>query len=247
MAAVVAAGLSTCQCGLMSRRVVWVVVAAALTGLLFATVSTSGGVQMWGEPTWEPTPLERDPIEVEVETEEPPPIADESDNEPIKLPAWVGEVMQVLLITAAFAATVALLWAGWRNRPRLRWRRPGGADDFEVLPDIAAAVVERAAAQRAALLDGAPRNAIVRCWLQLEADVAAVGLARDPADTSLEFTERVLARYTVDPEAITELAALFREARFSDHQLDETHRRAALDALDRLHHALGDSAISADT
>jgi hypothetical protein len=55
----------------------------------------------------------------------------------------------------------------------------------------------------------------------------------------------VLARYTVDPEAITELAALYREARFSDHLLDESHRRTALDALDRLHHTLGDSTIGA--
>ena len=90
----------------------------------------------------------------------------------------------------------------------------------------------------AALLDGAPRNAIVQCWLQLERDVAAAGLRRDPADTSLEFTERVLARYAVDSEAIDDLAARYREARFSDHQLDESARDAALAALDRLHQTL---------
>lgn len=233
----------------MGRRGVWIVVAATLTGLLFAIVSTSGGVQMWGEPTWDPAPLQRDPIEIEAEVEPAQVLLteEENDDDPVEIPAWVGEVVRVLLVAAAFVVMVALLRAGWRNRPRLRWQRSGDTDDFEVLPDIAAAVVEQAAAQRAALLDGAPRNAIVRCWLQLEADVAAVGLVRDPADTSLEFTERVLARYTVDSEAITELAALFREARFSDHLLDETDRRAALDALDRLHRALDDSAIGAST
>ncbi|MGA9276194.1 DUF4129 domain-containing protein, partial [Ilumatobacter sp.] len=97
------------------------------------------------------------------------------------------------------------------------------------------------AVQRAALLDGAPRNAIVRCWMQLERDVAAAGLRRDPADTSLEFTERVLARYAVDSSAIEELAARYREARFSDHELVEDDRQAALMALDRLHRTLAEA------
>ena len=83
-----------------------------------------------------------------------------------------------------------------------------------------------------------PRNAIVQCWLRLEGDVAAAGLLRNSADTSAEFTERVLGRYSVDSEAIQELAALYREARFSQHSLDESARQLALDALDRLHQAL---------
>jgi len=233
----------------MTRQTAWIVVASTLTGILFAIVSTSGGVNMWSAPTWEPTPIDSDPIDidVEIEPEALPPIDPENDREPFELPGWIADVLIVLLTAAAFIATIALLWLAWRNRPRLRWRRHGADDDFEVLPDIAAAVVEKAAAQRAALLDGVPRNAIVRCWLQLEADVAAVGFERDPADTSLQFTERVLARYTVDSGAITELAALFREARFSDHPLDETDRRAALDALDRLHRALSDPSIGATT
>ena len=111
---------------------------------------------------------------------------------------------------------------------------------------MAAAIVEEAAAQRAALLTGEPRNAIVRCWLQLENDVAAVGLTRDPSDTSAEFTARVVGRYTVDRDAIDDLAALYREARFSRHPIDESARRAALDALDRLHLALGE-VVTADS
>ena len=51
----------------------------------------------------------------------------------------------------------------------------------------------------------------------------------------------------LDPQAITELTALYREARFSDHLLDESDRRAALDALERLHHALGGSTVGAAT
>jgi hypothetical protein len=231
----------------MIRRAASIAVATALVCLLFATVSTSGGVNLWGEPQWDPTPRERDPIELEiaVDGDDPFELADATDDDPLVIPAWIRAVLQVILVGVVAAAAVALALAAWRNRPRLRWRRRQANGDFEVLPDVAAAVVGQAAVQRAALLDGAPRNAIVQCWLQLERDVVAAGLHRDPADTSLEFTERVLARYTVDSEAIEDLAARYREARFSDHQLDESDRDAALAALERLHRTL--AATQADT
>lgn len=222
----------------MSRQGVSIIISAALACLLFGIVSTSGGVGLWGAPQWDPTTGQPDPIAIDVGQRGEPRPVDLSQDDPLRLPEWIAAIVRVLLVVTVFATVIALLVTAWRKRPRLRWRGRLTSDDFDVLPDVAAAVVEQAAAQRAALLDGTPRNAIVRCWLQLEGDVAAVGLDRDPADTSLEFTERVLARYTVDPEAITDLATLYREARFSDHPLDESNRQAALDALDRLHHTL---------
>ncbi len=224
----------------MNRRTPSIALVTALVCVLFATVSAAGGVNLWGEPQWDPTPGERNPIELDIASaeDEPLPLADETDHDPFVLPAWITAVLQVILVGVVAAAAVAVALAAWRHRPRLRWRRRLATDDFVVLPDVASAVVGQAAVQRAALLGGAPRNAIVQCWLQLERDVAAAGLRRDPADTSLEFTERVLTRYAVDSEAIDDLAARYREARFSDHQLDESDRDAALAALDRLHQTL---------
>ena len=63
-------------------------------------------------------------------------------------------------------------------------------------------------------------------------------MQRDPADTSTELTERVLASRHVDPAAIARLAALYREARFSDHAMGEDARRAAIEALDAVHDGL---------
>ena len=232
----------------MSRRAGLIVVATLLTTLLFASVSTSGGVNLWGDAQWSPAPLDIGPIEIETSPSEtqPPPPPDESVPSPIELPEWLQATLRVILVALVIGTVIALVAAGWRRRPRLRWqRRDAGDGDFDALPDIATAVVEEADAQRAALLRGAPRNAIVQCWLRLERDVAAAGLPRRPADTSVEFTERVLARYTVDSAAIRELAALYREARFSQHPLTESSRHAALDALDRLHQALTD--FAADT
>jgi hypothetical protein len=227
----------------MSRRVAWIVIAGVLTSILFASVATSGGVNLWTAPQWEATPQELSRNEIGSSSNDAAfePSPDPDGREPIEFPDWIEAIFRVVFVTAAIAAAVALIIAAWRRRPRLRWRRLGSQDDFEVLPDVAAAIVEQAAAQRNALRAGAPRNAIVQCWLQLERDVAAVGLTRSPADTSLEFTERVLARYSVDSAAINELSALYREARFSEHSFDESARRAALDALERLHQALIDS------
>lgn len=232
----------------MSGRATWIVLATAVASLLFAAVTTAGGVHLWIEPQWDPAPQERDEDEVlqqldESLTNQTP---DDVDESAVEIPTWLDAILRTVLVAGAIALVIFLGIAGWRNRPRLRWRRLAAGDgDFEVLPDVAAIVVDEASAQRAALLGGTPRNAIARCWLRLERDVAAAGLPRDPADTSVEFTARVLANYTVDPEAIHELAALYREARFSRHPLDESSRRSALGALDRLHQALNDSTVGA--
>ncbi len=225
----------------MNRRVAWIVVAAALTSLLFASVSTSGGVDLWIEPQWSPSLPDVEPAEIDIEAREVPieQLTANDDGSALVIPDWVQAVLRVLLATAGIMLAVLAVVTAWRRRPRLRWRRLASGDgDFEVLPDVASAIVDDAATQRSLLNRGTPRNAIVQCWLRLEHEVADVGLPRRPADTSVEFTERVLARYSVEPGAIHELAALYREARFSEHALDESARRAALVALDQLHESL---------
>jgi hypothetical protein len=57
---------------------------------------------------------------------------------------------------------------------------------------------------------------------------------------------RVLATHHVDPVAIARLAALYREARFSDHPMGEDARRAAIDALDDVHDGLRTDRITVD-
>jgi hypothetical protein len=74
--------------------------------------------------------------------------------------------------------------------------------------------------------------------MRLERAVDDAGFRRRPADTSTELVERVLAESLVDDRALTELAALYREARFSDHQLGEQRRDAAIAALDAVHDGL---------
>ncbi|MDN5767689.1 MAG: DUF4129 domain-containing protein [Humibacillus sp.] len=78
---------------------------------------------------------------------------------------------------------------------------------------------------------GEPRNAIVAAWLDLEQAAGETGLPRRPAETSTEYTARVIGTWEVDQSRLGDLGGLYREARFSVHPLDEGHRRRAIDDL----------------
>lgn len=222
----------------MHRRVVLVVLAGVALTVLLVSVSTAGEVRLWHaappgraanvEPTLETTP----PATTS------PPVSPDQAGDQIELPKWVSVVVQLVALLAAIVLAVLVLRALWHRRPRLSWRTAAADADFDVLPDIARSLRADAADQRAALANGAPRNAVVECWLRLEAVVATAGLPRHPADTSTEFTSRVLVAYAVDRAAILELSALYREARFSTHELGEAERTRAIEALDALHDGL---------
>lgn len=160
------------------------------------------------------------------------------DLEPSRSWELFTSFLQLALLAAALVGAVRLLLRAWANRPRLRWNRRTRSSDVLVLDDLAEAVIADAEAQRAALRTGTAVNAIVECWLRLEAIVEDTGIDHDPALTATEFTAQVLARFDVDPAPTRRLTALYREARFSAHEMDETHRRAAIDAVDAIHASL---------
>jgi hypothetical protein len=227
----------------MDRRVLIALSSGALVAVLLAFVSSAGGVGMWTEPSIDLTPPEPAAGDgsASVGTFEPIEF-DPAEQTTLELPAIIEWLLLVLGVSLLVVTIGALVVYSWRNRPRLRWRRPARTDDsFDALPDVAAAVIDDAAAQRAELLHGSPRNAIVQCWLRLERAVERAGLERDEADTPAEFTSRVLRRYEIDASAIATLAMLYREARFSDHVLGETEREAAVVSLDALHRSLRDA------
>ena len=162
------------------------------------------------------------------------------ESAPWKVPPVIGwSLVAVFLVGTAVLAVVVLRYA-WRHRPRLRWsRRPRPrVVDFDVLDEVAAAITADSEAQHSALRSGTPRNTIVECWLRLEAAVVAAGVPREPADTSSDLVQRVLSTRRIEPAAIATLAALYREARFSDHPMTEDARRRAIDALDVVHEGL---------
>jgi hypothetical protein len=79
-----------------------------------------------------------------------------------------------------------------------------------------------------------PRQAVIRAYAGMEHALAEDGLPRRPSETPLEYLRRALERLSASTAATTRLTALFEQARFSSHVIDEPMRREALAALGEL-------------
>jgi hypothetical protein len=161
---------------------------------------------------------------------------------------WVGVV--ILLVVVPLLAVLVLLAARVALTSRLRrMSGPGGRlqppgedvsiDGFDLSTQVTVAVTGYAENQRALLsLAGEPRNAIVATWHRFEEQLVLAGVPRLPWQTTSEFLLDVLRRVGADMSAVSRLADLYLEARFSDHPMTEIHRRWALEALDALERSL---------
>lgn len=144
-------------------------------------------------------------------------------------PVLVTLVQVVLVLTALVVLVVLaqLVRSLFRRRPHLEEHEE---PDFAV-PLVPTELLREARDRLRDLETGEPRNAIVAAWLGLETAAAATGLPRLASETSSEYTERVIGVWPVDSERLGDLAALYREARFSVHPLGEAHRVRAVNDL----------------
>ena len=153
---------------------------------------------------------------------------------PIADLSWLGDLIATgTLLLVCSAVLLGLRWL-WLHR----WHPPEQPEEvpFEVLPaQVAASISRDRTAQLEAVAEGAPRNGIVACWLRLQASVEEAGVPPRRSDTSAEFVQRALRSLDLDPRAVATLAALYREARFSEHPVGEDARDAARAALESLH------------
>lgn len=163
---------------------------------------------------------------------------------------WLA-ILTAVIAFAAFALVAAVLvyllrqaWDAYAGRDR-RVRLTG--EEFDVLDDpspLAAEIRRDSAAQLAALRTGEARNAIVSCWERFESQAERVGLPRYEWEASSEFTQRLLELVSADRDGVRTLEALYREARFSDHEVGEPQREAAIAALQRIHLSLAPTVSS---
>ena len=218
---------------------------AAVTALLPAGVVLGLLVLVWAATTG-PVRMFRDSGRRYVFA--PPPTASPSDAftpapnlreatkdiKPIADLSWLGDlVATAVLLLVCIAVLLGLRWL-WLHR----WHPPEQPEEvpFEVLPaQVAASIGNGRTAQLEAVAEGAPRNAIVACWLRLQASVEEAGVPPRRSDTSAEFVQRALRSLDLDPRPVATLAALYREARFSEHPVGEDARAAARAALESLH------------
>lgn len=105
---------------------------------------------------------------------------------------------------------------------------------------------ETARTELAGRAGGPPGDAVIAAWLRLEEAAEHEGAGRKPHETATEFTSALLARYTTSEPAMDELRVLYQRARFGPPgEVGEDDVRTAVDALDRILHALANSATPA--
>jgi hypothetical protein len=161
-------------------------------------------------------------------------------------PLWVA-VLYYGVLAIAICGLLAWVAAGLYGmfrltlaaagiRRRKRDARDAAADD--PYPEAKAAQARRLAAaladSMAELEEGDARRAVINAWLRLERTAAGAGTHREAADTAEDLVGKVLIRHDVSPVALRQLADLYREARYSPHDVDESMRGQARDAFARV-------------
>ncbi len=185
------------------------------------------GVAYWRLRNWErPAPAEEDgesafprttPISTTPEPEAPAPYEPSVSWLPI-----------AIVLGLAVAAIVAYVVSERRAR---RGRRSG-----EALAEQLAVVFDDTLDDLRAEAD--PRRAIIAAYARLERVLAANGVPRRPAETSDEYLPRVLHDVALDARAVERLTALFKRAKFSQHNVDTAMKEEAIDALEQVRDAL---------
>lgn len=162
-------------------------------------------------------------------------------------PDWMTAIALVLVVLPVVGLLVVAAWLAVRLRSRRssRGRRPGHAapevqsDDCDAATRVSRAMSEEVEEQRAVLTQhGEPRNAIVECWCCFERQAHRAGVERRTWQTTAEYVSGVLDQVGADSGAVAGLAELYREARYSDHDITEAHRQQALEDLDTIHRSL---------
>lgn len=169
-----------------------------------------------------------------------------------ELPSFVSVGLSAVLVVFVVLALVGLVMLVRLLQPPRSRRKDARREraEFEVLPpppapsSVAAAIAADAGAQHRALLSGAPRNAIVECWHRFEVHAASAGVPRERWETSSEFTQRVLTMIGASPGAVASLGDVFREARFSKHDVGEDLRDFAVELLREIHESMHRSGAS---
>ncbi|MFE2727600.1 DUF4129 domain-containing protein [Kitasatospora sp. NPDC059327] len=175
--------------------------------------------------------------EITLPSASPPPEPREVDSEALSdVIPMLFAVLGVILVIAVLVFVVLVLW-----RVRFHRRRPP-----VVLPAAPARTEDALAAAvvtgRRALTGADARAAVIACYAAMEDSLALSGVSRQAPDSPTELLERAIADDRVDPAPAHALTALFREARYSTHPMDQGHVGRAQAALDALAERLADRA-----
>jgi Domain of unknown function (DUF4129) len=210
-------------------------VALVLVVLALAGLAARGPAVVTGEGMRLPTPEEPvrppepQPPSTDAEPGTTPPSEPDQD---LPRSPFLGYVVLGFLALVGVTAAGLLGRTLWEQRPALRRRRPPAAP-----PGAEPAAVSLARAAREALTaveQPAAREAVVRSWLLLGAAASAAGLPARDSETAAEYAARLTAHLGLPGAELDRLAELYREARFSDHEVGEHQRGEARRLLTEL-------------
>ncbi|MDT4992979.1 MAG: hypothetical protein QOH97_2871 [Actinoplanes sp.] len=157
------------------------------------------------------------------------------------LPDWIGTAAVTVLVIAGLAvvalAVFAILRDQSRRRARRRGRRVAQRPEPRTQEDLVAAL--DAGLEELSDADRDPRRAVIACWVRLEQAAAAAGTVRHLGDSPTDLVGRLLAEQQVDASVLAALAAVYREARYATHTVDDRTRAQARSALEQLRADLG--------
>ena len=147
------------------RFMVWVLTGVFMVMLVFA--AASGPVRVWTNPSADVNDQVAGVAPVEPDASSAPSSDDGGGV------SWDGGLLNMVAAVLVAVLVVGALLAAGELRPSLwMWRldrRSRTAEEVDVLPEVFERLMRvDIDAARAALSGGTPRNAIVRCWMQLE-------------------------------------------------------------------------------
>jgi hypothetical protein len=151
-------------------------------------------------------------------------------------PLGIALYYYTAIIFAGVAALSLVLFFGGLQLA-LRTRKQGVLqDEGEQLREETLQVVRDAVTGLKA--DGRYQDTILRCYKQMCVILAEHGLGIREDETAREFANSVTGGLGLGGEAVKGLTFLFEEARYSNHQMDDSKRSLALNELDSLERAL---------
>jgi hypothetical protein len=151
-------------------------------------------------------------------------------------PSWAVWLVVIMVVGALLLGLVvgpAMAWLPGFGLWFSRRGRPGEPPEVEdeVAPPPLADAIEQGLRE---LDQGGPGEGVIASWVQLERAAADAGTHRAAPDTPSELAGRLIDRHPVSSGPLLRLADLYREARFSRHQLPESARAEARAALEQL-------------
>jgi hypothetical protein len=154
------------------------------------------------------------------------------------LPGWVSLVVAGLCLAFVAVVVGTLIWYVVRDRFRVR-SAPLVTGPGPAKQPAATRTEDVVAALDAGLTglsdqDADPRRAVIACWVRLEEAAAAAGTPRHPGDTPTDLVARLLVAHQVSRPVLDDFAAVYRQARYATHVVDERMRVAAIRSLGQL-------------